>query len=153
QPDVTIAVGAATEVLAGAGMILTAGGVDTRIRFSCPQQSEEALMSGVTTMIGGGTGPATGTNATTVTPGPWHRARMLQASDAFPMNIGVTGKGNVSLPGPLIEQVKAGAIGPKLHEDWGTTPAAIDNCLSVADENDVPVAIHTDTPNQSRLVW
>ncbi|MBI6767779.1 urease subunit alpha [Pseudomonas syringae] len=152
QPDVTIAVGAATEVIAGEGMILTAGGVDTHIHFICPQQIEEALMSGVTTMIGGGTGPATGTNATTVTPGPWHMARMLQASDSFPMNIGFTGKGNVSLPGPLIEQVKAGAIGLKLHEDWGTTPAAIDNCLSVADEYDVQVAIHTDTLNESGFV-
>ncbi|GFZ67329.1 urease subunit alpha [Pseudomonas amygdali pv. eriobotryae] len=152
QPDVTIAIGAATEVIAGEGMILTAGGVDTHIHFICPQQIEEALMSGVTTMIGGGTGPATGTNATTVTPGPWHMARMLQASDSFPMNIGFTGKGNVSLPGPLIEQVKAGAIGLKLHEDWGTTPAAIDNCLSVADEYDVQVAIHSDTLNESGFV-
>jgi len=152
QPDVTIAIGAATEIIAGEGMILTAGGVDTHIHFICPQQIEEALMSGVTTMIGGGTGPATGTNATTVTPGPWHMARMLQAADSFPMNIGFTGKGNVSLPGPLIEQVKAGAIGLKLHEDWGTTPAAIDNCLSVADEYDVQVAIHTDTLNESGFV-
>ncbi len=150
QPDVTIAVGAATEVIAGEGMILTAGGVDTHIHFICPQQIEEALMSGVTTMIGGG--PATGTNATTVTPGPWHMARMLQAAEAFPMNIGFTGKGNVSLPEPLIEQVKAGAIGLKLHEDWGTTPAAIDNCLSVADQYDVQVAIHTDTLNESGFV-
>jgi urease subunit alpha len=145
QPGVTIAIGAATEVIAGEGMILTAGGVDTHIHFICPQQIEEALMSGVTTMIGGGTGPATGTNATTVTPGKWHMMRMLQAAEAFPMNIGFTGKGNVSLPEPLIEQVKAGAIGLKLHEDWGTTPAAIDNCLSVADQYDVQVAIHTDT--------
>ncbi|MCV4289514.1 urease subunit alpha [Pseudomonas capsici] len=152
QPDVTIAVGAATEVIAGEGMILTAGGVDTHIHFICPQQIEEALMSGVTTMIGGGTGPATGTNATTVTPGPWHMALMLKAADSFPMNIGLTGKGNVSVPGPLIEQVKAGAIGLKLHEDWGTTPAAIDNCLSVADEYDVQVAIHTDTLNESGFV-
>ncbi|MBD8492779.1 urease subunit alpha [Pseudomonas syringae] len=152
QPDVTIAIGAATEVIAGEGMILTAGGVDTHIHFICPQQIEEALMSGVTTMIGGGTGPATGTNATTVTPGPWHMARMLQAADSFPMNIGFTGKGNASLPGPLIEQVKAGAIGLKLHEDWGTTPAAIDNCLSVADDYDVQVAIHTDTLNESGFV-
>ncbi|WP_339478458.1 urease subunit alpha [Pseudomonas sp. RL_5y_Pfl2_73] len=152
QPDVTIAIGASTEVIAGEGMILTAGGIDTHIHFICPQQIEEALMSGVTTMIGGGTGPATGTNATTCTPGPWHLARMLQAADAFPMNIGFTGKGNASLPEPLIEQVKAGAIGLKLHEDWGTTPAAIDNCLSVADQYDVQVAIHTDTLNESGFV-
>ncbi|RJG10572.1 urease subunit alpha [Pseudomonas cavernicola] len=152
QPDVTIAVGAGTEVIAGEGMILTAGGIDTHIHFICPQQIEEALMSGVTTMIGGGTGPATGTNATTCTSGPWHLARMLQAADAFPMNIGFTGKGNASLPEPLIEQVKAGAIGLKLHEDWGTTPAAIDNCLSVADQYDVQVAIHTDTLNESGFV-
>ncbi|CAH0314643.1 urease subunit alpha [Pseudomonas brassicacearum] len=152
QPDVTIAIGASTEVIAGEGMILTAGGIDTHIHFICPQQIEEALMSGVTTMIGGGTGPATGTNATTCTSGPWHLARMLQAADAFPMNIGFTGKGNASLPEPLIEQVKAGAIGLKLHEDWGTTPAAIDNCLSVADQYDVQVAIHTDTLNESGFV-
>ncbi|MGD8217472.1 urease subunit alpha [Pseudomonas thivervalensis] len=152
QPDVTIAIGASTEVIAGEGMILTAGGIDTHIHFICPQQIEEALMSGVTTMIGGGTGPATGTNATTCTSGPWHLARMLQAADAFPMNIGFTGKGNASLPEPLIEQVKAGAIGLKLHEDWGTTPAAIDNCLSVADQFDVQVAIHTDTLNESGFV-
>ncbi|WP_296251880.1 urease subunit alpha [Pseudomonas sp. UBA4194] len=152
QPDVTIAVGASTEVIAGEGMILTAGGIDTHIHFICPQQIEEALMSGVTTMIGGGTGPATGTNATTCTSGPWHMARMLQAADAFAMNIGFTGKGNASLPEPLIEQVKAGAIGLKLHEDWGTTPAAIDNCLSVADQYDVQVAIHTDTLNESGFV-
>ncbi|WP_226505585.1 urease subunit alpha [Pseudomonas sp. MWU16-30317] len=152
QPDVTIAIGASTEVIAGEGMILTAGGIDTHIHFICPQQIEEALMSGVTTMIGGGTGPATGTNATTCTSGPWHLARMLQAADAFPMNIGLTGKGNASLPEPLIEQVKAGAIGLKLHEDWGTTPAAIDNCLTVADQYDVQVAIHTDTLNESGFV-
>ncbi|SCX64854.1 urease. Metallo peptidase. MEROPS family M38 [Pseudomonas sp. NFACC32-1] len=152
QPDVTIAIGASTEVIAGEGMILTAGGIDTHIHFICPQQIEEALMSGVTTMIGGGTGPATGTNATTCTSGPWHLARMLQAADAFAMNIGLTGKGNASLPEPLIEQVKAGAIGLKLHEDWGTTPAAIDNCLSVADQYDVQVAIHTDTLNESGFV-
>ncbi|MDO9623444.1 MAG: urease subunit alpha [Pseudomonas sp.] len=152
QPDVTIAIGAGTEVIAGEGMILTAGGIDSHIHFICPQQIEEALMSGVTTMIGGGTGPATGTNATTCTPGPWHMARMLQAADAFPMNMGFTGKGNASLPEPLIEQVKAGAIGLKLHEDWGTTPAAIDNCLSVADQYDVQVAIHTDTLNESGFV-
>ena len=152
QPDVTIAIGAGTEVIAGEGMILTAGGIDTHIHFICPQQIEEALMSGITTMIGGGTGPATGTNATTCTSGPWHMARMLQAADAFPMNLGFTGKGNASLPEPLIEQVKAGAIGLKLHEDWGTTPAAIDNCLSVADQYDVQVAIHTDTLNESGFV-
>ena len=152
QPDVTIAIGGATEVIAGEGMILTAGGIDTHIHFICPQQIEEALMSGTTTMIGGGTGPATGTFATTVTPGPWHMGLMLQAADAFPMNIGFTGKGNVSLPEPLIEQVKAGAIGLKLHEDWGTTPAAIDNCLSVADQYDIQVAIHTDTLNESGFV-
>ncbi|MFP5423654.1 MAG: urease subunit alpha [Gammaproteobacteria bacterium] len=152
QPDVTIAIGAGTEVIAGEGMILTAGGIDTHIHFICPQQIEEALMSGVTTMIGGGTGPATGTNATTCTSGPWQMARMLQAADAFPMNLGFTGKGNASLPEPLIEQVKAGAIGLKLHEDWGTTPAAIDNCLSVADQYDVQVAIHTDTLNESGFV-
>ncbi|MBX9755189.1 MAG: urease subunit alpha [Pseudomonadaceae bacterium] len=152
QPNVTIAIGAGTEVIAGEGMILTAGGIDTHIHFICPQQIEEALMSGVTTMIGGGTGPATGTNATTCTSGPWHMARMLQAADAFPMNMGFTGKGNASLPEPLIEQVKAGAIGLKLHEDWGTTPAAIDNCLNVADQYDVQVAIHTDTLNESGFV-
>ncbi|CAD5108524.1 urease subunit alpha [Zestomonas carbonaria] len=152
QPDVTIAVGGATEVIAGEGMILTAGGIDTHIHFICPQQIEEALMSGTTTMIGGGTGPATGTYATTVTPGPWHMANMLQAADAFPMNIGFTGKGNVSLPQPLIEQIETGAIGLKLHEDWGTTPAAIDNCLAVADRYDIQVAIHTDTLNESGFV-
>lgn len=152
QPGVSIALGASTEVIAGEGMILTAGGIDTHIHFICPQQIEEALMSGVTTMIGGGTGPATGTNATTCTSGPWHLARMLQAADAFPMNIGFTGKGNASLPLPLEEQVRAGAIGLKLHEDWGTTPAAIDNCLSVADRLDVQVAIHTDTLNESGFV-
>ena len=152
QPNVTIAIGASTEVIAGEGMILTAGGVDTHIHFICPQQIEEALMSGVTTMIGGGTGPATGTNATTCTSGPWHMARMLQAADSFPMNMGFTGKGNASLPQPLIEQVEAGAIGLKLHEDWGTTPAAIDNCLNVADRYDVQVAIHSDTLNESGFV-
>ena len=152
QPNVTIAIGASTEVIAGEGMILTAGGIDTHIHFICPQQIEEALNSGVTTMIGGGTGPATGTNATTCTPGPWHMARMLQAADAFPMNMGFTGKGNASLPHPLIEQVEAGAIGLKLHEDWGTTPASIDNCLTVADQYDVQVAIHSDTLNESGFV-
>ena len=152
QPNVTIAIGVSTEVIAGEGMILTAGGIDTHIHFICPQQIEEALNSGVTTMIGGGTGPATGTNATTCTPGPWHMARMLQAADAFPMNMGFTGKGNASLPHPLIEQVEAGAIGLKLHEDWGTTPASIDNCLTVADQYDVQVAIHSDTLNESGFV-
>ncbi|ACT49953.1 MULTISPECIES: urease subunit alpha [Methylovorus] len=152
QPGVTIAIGAATEVIAGEGMIVTAGGIDTHIHFICPQQIEEALMSGVTTMIGGGTGPATGTFATTCTPGPWHIHRMLQAADAFPMNLGFLGKGNVSVPQPLVEQVEAGAIGLKLHEDWGTTPAAIDNCLSVAEDMDVQVAIHSDTLNESGFV-
>ncbi|MCP1510315.1 urease subunit alpha [Pseudomonas marginalis] len=152
QPGVTMAIGASTEVIAGEGMILTAGGIDSHVHFICPQQIEEALTSGVTTLIGGGTGPATGTNATTCTSGPWHLARMLQASDAFPMNIGFTGKGNASLPEPLIEQVKAGAIGLKLHEDWGTTPASIDNCLNVADQYDVQVAIHSDTLNESGFV-
>ncbi|QDD89772.1 urease subunit alpha [Pseudomonas oryzihabitans] len=152
QPNVTVPIGAATEVIAGEGMILTAGGIDSHIHFICPQQIEEALMSGTTTMIGGGTGPATGTYATTVTPGPWHMAQMLKAADAFPMNIGFTGKGNASLPEPLEEQVRAGAIGLKLHEDWGTTPAAIDNCLAVADRFDIQVAIHTDTLNESGFV-
>ena len=152
QPGVDIVIGPGTEIIAAEGMVVTAGGIDTHIHFICPQQIEEALMSGVTTMIGGGTGPATGTNATTVTPGPWHMAMMLKAADAFPMNIGFTGKGNASLPEPLIEQVKAGAIGLKLHEDWGTTPAAIDNCLNVADQYDVQVAIHTDTLNESGFV-
>ena len=152
QPGVTMAIGASTEVIAGEGMILTAGGIDTHIHFICPQQIEEALNSGVTTMIGGGTGPATGTNATTCTSGPWHMARMLQAADSFPMNMGFTGKGNASLPQPLIEQVEAGAIGLKLHEDWGTTPASIDNCLTVADLYDVQVAIHSDTLNESGFV-
>lgn len=149
QPAVTIPLGAATEVIAGEGQILTAGGVDTHIHWICPQQVETALMSGITTMIGGGTGPAAGTSATTVTPGPWHLARMLQAIDSLPMNIGLLGKGNVSQPLPIEEQIRAGAIGLKLHEDWGTTPAAIDNCLSVADRFDVQVAIHTDTLNES----
>jgi len=152
QPGVDIVIGAATEIIAGEGMIVTAGGIDTHIHFICPQQIEEALMSGITTMIGGGTGPATGTNATTCTPGPWHLAQMLKAAEAFAMNLGFTGKGNASLPEPLREQVRAGAIGLKLHEDWGTTPAAIDNCLTVADEMDVQVAIHTDTLNESGFV-
>ena len=148
----TIAIGAATEVIAGEGMIVTAGGIDTHIHFICPQQIDEALASGVTTMIGGGTGPATGTNATTCTPGPWHIERMLQAADGCPMNLGFLGKGNASLPEPLTEQIAAGAIGLKLHEDWGTTPAAIDNCLSVADDTDMQVAIHTDTLNEAGFV-
>ncbi|HTP97089.1 MAG TPA: urease subunit alpha [Burkholderiales bacterium] len=152
QPGVNIIIGAATEIIAGEGAIVTAGGIDTHIHFICPQQIEEALMSGVTTMIGGGTGPATGTNATTCTPGPWHIHSMLAAAEAFPMNLGFLGKGNASLPKPLAEQIEAGAIGLKLHEDWGTTPAAIDNCLAVADDMDVQVAIHTDTLNESGFV-
>jgi urease subunit alpha len=148
QPGVTMAIGGATEIIAGEGMIVTAGGIDSHIHFICPQQIEEALMSGVTTMLGGGTGPAVGTAATTCTPGPWHIHSMLSATDAFPMNIGLLGKGNVSLPGPLREQVQAGAIGLKLHEDWGSTPAAIDSCLSVAEEMDVQVALHSDTLNE-----
>jgi urease subunit alpha len=149
QPGVTVPIGAATEIIAGEGMILTAGGIDTHIHFICPQQIDEALTSGVTTMIGGGTGPAAGTSATTCTPGPWHIHSMLLAAEAFPMNLGFLGKGNVSVPEPAREQIRAGAIGLKLHEDWGTTPAAIDNCLRVADEMDVQVAIHTDTLNES----
>jgi urease subunit alpha len=152
QPGVTIPIGAATEIIAGEGRIVTAGGIDSHIHFICPQQIEEALSSGITTMLGGGTGPATGTFATTCTPGPWHIARMLEAADAFPMNLGFLGKGNVSQPEPLREQIRAGAMGLKLHEDWGTTPAAIDNCLNVADEMDVQVAIHTDTLNESGFV-
>jgi urease subunit alpha len=152
QPGVNIIIGASTEIIAGEGLIATPGGVDSHIHFICPQQIEEALMSGVTTMLGGGTGPATGTNATTCTPGPWHIARMLQAAEAFPMNLGFLGKGNCSVKGPLIEQVAAGAMGLKLHEDWGTTPAAIDNCLAVADDMDIQVAIHTDTLNESGFV-
>ena len=152
QPGVTIPIGAGTEAIAGEGMIVTAGGIDSHIHFICPQLIEEALMSGVTTMLGGGTGPATGTFATTCTPGPWHIASMLAAAEAFPMNLGFFGKGNASLPAPLEEQVRAGAVGLKLHEDWGTTPAAIDNCLAVADKMDVQVAIHTDTLNESGFV-
>jgi urease subunit alpha len=152
QPGVTIVIGPGTEVIAGEGMIVTAGGIDSHIHFICPQQIEEALDSGVTTMIGGGTGPATGTYATTCTPGPWHIHRMLEAADAFPMNLGFLGKGNASLPEALREQVEAGVIGLKLHEDWGSTPAAIDCCLGVADEMDVQVAIHTDTLNESGFV-
>ena len=152
QPGVTIVVGPGTEVIAGEGKILTAGGFDTHIHFICPQQIEEALMSGVTSMLGGGTGPATGTFATTCTPGPWHIARMIEAADAFPMNLGFAGKGNASKPAALVEQVKAGACALKLHEDWGTTPAAIDCCLSVADDFDVQVMIHTDTLNELGFV-
>jgi len=152
QPGVDIIIGPGTEAIAGEGSIVTAGGIDSHIHFICPQQIEEALMSGVTTMLGGGTGPATGTNATTCTPGPWNIHRMLEAAEAFPMNLGFLGKGNASLPEPLVEQIEAGAIGLKLHEDWGTTPAAIDNCLNVADEYDVQVAIHTDTLNECGFV-
>lgn len=152
QPGVDIVIGPATEAIAGEGMIATAGAIDAHIHFICPQQIEEALMSGVTTMLGGGTGPATGTNATTCTPGPWNIHRMLQAADAFPMNLGFLGKGNASATAPLVEQVEAGAMGLKLHEDWGTTPAAIDTCLSVAEDHDIQVAIHTDTLNESGFV-
>ena len=152
QEGVNIIIGPGTEAIAGEGQILTAGGIDAHIHFICPQQIEEAMMSGITTMLGGGTGPATGTNATTCTPGPWHIARMLQSADGFPMNLGFMGKGNASLPEALTEQVRAGAMGLKLHEDWGTTPAAIDNCLDVADAMDVQVAIHTDTLNESGFV-
>jgi urease subunit alpha len=152
QPSVTIIVGPGTEVIAGEGRILTAGGIDAHIHWICPQQVEDALFSGVTTMLGGGTGPAEGTNATTCTPGPWHMARMMQAAEGLPMNIGFFGKGNASRPDALREQVAAGAIGLKLHEDWGTTPAAIDCCLGVAEEMDVQVAIHTDTLNESGFV-
>ena len=149
QPGVTIIVGPGTEVIAGEGKILTAGGFDTHIHFICPQQIDDALMSGVTSLLGGGTGPATGTLATTCTPGPWHIARMIEAADEFPINLGFAGKGNASKPAGLIEQIAAGACALKLHEDWGTTPAAIDCCLSVADDYDVQVMIHTDTLNES----
>ncbi|WP_428338284.1 urease subunit alpha [Mesorhizobium amorphae] len=152
QDGVTIIIGPGTEIIAGEGKILTAGGFDAHIHFICPQQIEEALMSGITTMLGGGTGPAHGTLATTCTPGPWHMARMIQSFDAFPMNIGLSGKGNASLPAALEEMVLAGACSLKLHEDWGTTPAAIDCCLSVADDHDVQVMIHTDTLNESGFV-
>ncbi|MER8868190.1 urease subunit alpha [Mesorhizobium sp. M0751] len=152
QGGVTIIIGPGTEIIAGEGKILTAGGFDAHIHFICPQQIEEALMSGITTMLGGGTGPAHGTLATTCTPGPWHLARMIQSFDAFPMNIGLSGKGNASLPAALEEMVLAGACSLKLHEDWGTTPAAIDCCLSVADDYDVQVMIHTDTLNESGFV-
>ncbi|WP_292095663.1 urease subunit alpha, partial [Mesorhizobium sp.] len=152
QNGVTIIIGPGTEIIAGEGKILTAGGFDGHIHFICPQQIEEALMSGITTMLGGGTGPAHGTLATTCTPGPWHLARMIQSFDAFPMNIGLSGKGNASLPAALEEMVLGGACSLKLHEDWGTTPAAIDCCLSVADDYDVQVMIHTDTLNESGFV-
>ena len=152
QPGVDIVIGPGTEAIAGEGKIVTAGGIDGHIHFICPQQIDEALYSGITTMLGGGTGPAAGTNATTCTPGPWHIMRMLQAAEAFPMNLGFLGKGNAALPEALVEQVRAGACGLKLHEDWGTTPAAIDCALSVADEFDVQVALHTDTLNESGFV-
>jgi urease subunit alpha len=152
QPNVDIIIGPGTEAIAGEGRIVTAGGIDTHVHFICPQQIEEALYSGLTTMMGGGTGPAEGTRATTCTPGPWHIQRMLQAADAFPMNLGIFGKGNASLPAALVEQIEAGACGLKLHEDWGATPAAIDCCLSVADDMDVQVAIHTDSLNESGFV-
>src|SRR6195952_1971978 len=152
QPGVDIVIRPGTEIIAGEGMIVTAGGIDSHIHFICPQQIEEALMSGVTTMMGGGTGPATGTFATTCTPGPWHIHSMLKAAESFAMNLGFMGKGNASLPAALDEQVEAGACGLKLHEDWGTTPAAIDCCLAVADRHDVQVTIHTDTLNESGFV-
>jgi len=152
QPSIDIVIGPGTEVIAGEGKIVTAGGFDSHIHFICPQQIEEALMSGITTMLGGGTGPATGTNATTCTPGPWHIEMMMRAADAFPVNLGFAGKGNASLPAGLVEQIEGGACALKLHEDWGTTPAAIDCCLTVADAHDVQVMIHTDTLNESGFV-
>jgi urease subunit alpha len=152
QPDVGIIIGPGTEIIAGEGKIVTAGGIDTHVHYICPQQIEEALYSGLTTMMGGGTGPAAGTTATTCTPGPWHIQRMLEAADAFPMNLGIFGKGNSSLPAGLVEQIEAGACGLKLHEDWGATPVAIDCCLSVADDMDVQVLIHTDSLNESGFV-
>jgi urease subunit alpha len=152
QPNVNIIIGPGTEVIAGEGKIVTAGGIDVHVHYICPQQIEEALYSGLTTMMGGGTGPAAGTTATTCTPGPWHILRMIQAVDAFPMNFGIFGKGNASFAAGLIEQIEAGACGLKLHEDWGTTPAAIDCCLSVADDMDVQVLIHTDTLNESGFI-
>src|SRR5437763_4558952 len=152
QPGVTIIIGPGTEVIAGEGKILTAGGFDSHIHMICPQQIDDALMSGVTTLLGGGTGPATGTAATTATPGPWHIHKMIEAADAFPVNIGFAGKGNASLPGGLVEQIEAGACALKLHEDWGTTPAAIDCCLSVADDYDIQVMLHSDTLNESGFV-
>ena len=152
QPDVDIIIGPGTEAIAGEGRILTAGGIDAHIHWICPQLVEDAIYSGITTMLGGGTGPADGTNATTCTPGPWHIGRMLQAAEGLPMNLGFFGKGNASKPDSLVEQVVAGACGLKLHEDWGTTPSAIDTCLTVADTVDVQVAIHTDTLNESGFV-
>ncbi|HEX4200605.1 MAG TPA: urease subunit alpha, partial [Chthoniobacterales bacterium] len=152
QPGVTIIIGPSTEIIAGEHMIVTAGGIDTHVHFICPQQIDEAIAAGLTTMIGGGTGPATGTFATTCTPGPWHIERMLQAAEGYPINLGFLGKGNASQPEPLREQIAAGAIGLKLHEDWGTTPAAIDTSLTVADETDTQVALHTDTLNESGFV-
>ncbi|MCX7295893.1 MAG: urease subunit alpha [Hyphomicrobiales bacterium] len=152
QPGVTIVIGPGTEIIAGEGKIVTAGGFDSHIHYICPQQVDEALYSGVTTMLGGGTGPAAGTNATTCTPGPWHLGRMIQAADAFPVNLGFAGKGNASRPAALEEMIKAGACALKLHEDWGTTPAAIDTCLTVADKYDVQVMIHSDTLNESGFV-
>jgi urease subunit alpha len=152
QPGVNIIIGPGTEAIGGEGKILTAGGIDTHIHYICPQQIDEALMAGLTTMLGGGTGPASGTTATTCTPGPWHITRMLQAAEAFPMNLAFAGKGNAALPDALVEQIEAGACALKLHEDWGTTPAAIDNCLSVADDHDIQVMIHTDTLNESGFV-
>src|SRR5690349_11162791 len=152
QPSVTIIIGPGTEIIAGEGKILTAGGFDTHIHFICPQQVDEALMSGVTSMLGGGTGPAAGTNATTCTPGPWHLGRMIQAADSFPVNLGFAGKGNASRPAALEEMIKAGACALKLHEDWGTTPAAIDTCLTSAEKYDVQVMIHSDTLNESGFV-
>ena len=152
QPNVDIIIGPGTEIIAGEGNIVTAGGIDTHVHFICPQQTEEALFSGITTMMGGGTGPAAGTTATTCTPGPWHIQRMLRAADSFPLNFGFFGKGNASTAAGLVEQIEAGACGLKLHEDWGTTPAAIDCCLSVADDMDIQVLIHTDTLNESGFV-
>src|SRR6201993_1196987 len=152
QPNVTMIIGPGTEVIAGEGTIVTAGGIDTHVHYICPQQIDEALYAGLTTMMGGGTGPATGTDATTCTPGPWHIQRMLEAADGFPMNLGMFGKGNASTAAGLVEQIEAGACGLKLHEDWGTTPAALDCCLSVADDMEVQVAIHTDTLNESGFV-
>ena len=152
QDGITFAIGPGTEVIAGEGLIVTAGGIDSHVHFICPQQGEEALSSGVTTLIGGGTGPATGTNATTCTPGIWNMEKMLEAADSLPVNVGYLGKGNASLPLALEEQVQAGAMGLKLHEDWGSTPAAIDCCLAVADKYDVQVAIHTDTLNEAGFV-
>ncbi len=152
QPGVTIVIGPGTEIIAGEGKILTAGGFDSHIHFICPQQVDDALMSGVTSLLGGGTGPAEGTKATTCTPGPWHMEMMIRAAESLPINVGFSGKGNAALPASLVEMIKAGACALKLHEDWGTTPAAIDNCLSVADDYDIQVMIHTDTLNESGFV-